>query len=458
MTATAALGRSLGLKLLLVGALVLALGIPLGLVNILAWERENRAASVASEVGAALGGPQTVRGPFLAIPVDTVIVTETGRGDELTRTETTRRQLIMVSPDTLSLSAELETRILRRAIYTVPGYRAAITMEGDFDLTGVSALAPEGGVIAWDEARVIAAVTDLRAISEDFQAGTSLSGTPLSFEPGLAVRGLPEGSGGPGAAARVVSAPLPGLSEGARLQLEGRLTLTGAQAFAMQPSGRETRARVTGDWPHPGFAGAYLPAERTVSEAGFEAAWLVPYLARGFSARWVEGPGQGLTQAAAPVMTVNLVNPADGYARVARSLKYAFFFVGFTLLMFFLIEASSAQRLHAAQYILIGLAQVVFYLLLLALSEHAAIGVAFAAAAGATIALTALYAWAAFRNNARAMITFAALTVSYIVQFLLVLVEDYALLIGAGLAFIAVAATMYVTRKVDWYDVTGPGS
>ncbi len=453
MTATTTLGRSLGLKLLLVGALVLALGIPLGMVNILAWERENRAQRVAVDVGASMGGAQTVRGPFLAIPVDTVRVTETGSGESLVRRETLERQLIIVSPDRLDVSARLETSTLRRAIYTVPVYRAVMSLSGAFDLTGVPALAPAGGAIGWDGARLFATVGDLRGISEDFQAEVSTQDGLLSFEPGLPLRSAAADVrfSGEGLAANAVSAPLAGLSDGAQITLEGQLVLTGAQSFGLQPSGRETRARLTGDWPHPGFAGAYLPTEREVTDTGFQADWLVPYLARGFPARWIEGQGFSLNQARDAVMTVNLVNPGDGYARVGRSLKYAFFFVGFTLLMFFLIESSSAQRLHAAQYILIGLAQVVFYLLLLALSEHAAIGVAFASAAGATIGLTALYAWTAFRNNARAMLTFAALTVSYIVQFLLVLVEDYALLIGAGLAFIAVAATMYVTRKLDWY-------
>lgn len=453
MTATATLGRSLGLKLLLVGALVLALGIPLGMVNILAWERENRAQSVAVEVGASVGGEQTVRGPFLAVPVDTPRVTETGSGETLVRRETIDRQLIIISPDRLDVSASLETTTLRRAIYTVPVYRAVISLDGEFDLTGVAALAPTGGTIAWNEARLLATVGDLRGISEDFQAEVNTQDGRLSFEPGLPLRSTNVNTAfsGEGIGSNAVSAALTGLGEGTRMTLEGRLVMTGARSFSVQPSGRETRARLTGDWPHPGFTGAYLPSERVISDSGFEADWLVPYLARGFPARWIEGQGHSLNLARDAVMTVNLVNPGDGYARVGRSLKYAFFFVGFTLLMFFLIESSSAQRLHAAQYILIGLAQVVFYLLLLALSEHAEIGVAFASASAATVALTALYAWTAFRNNARGMLTFAALTVSYIVQFLLVLVEDYALLIGSGLAFIAVAATMYVTRKVDWY-------
>lgn len=459
MTQLAGRGRSLGLKLLLVGALVLGLGLPLGMVNVLAWERENRAGEVAREVGSALGGAQTVQGPFLVVPADILIITETTRGEEVVRAETIQRQYVILSPDTLDVTAQLETRILRRAIYTVPGYQASVSLSGTFNLDGIDALTPANGTLQWDEAQVFALVSDLRGIAEDFDARVSTGPEPLSFEPGLAFRRNQDAVSFGAPAARGVSAGVEGLEGNREFTFEGRLVLTGASSFSIQPSGRETRAQISGDWAHPGFAGAYLPGTREVSETGFSADWLVPYLARGFPARWVEGQGYSLSNAEQAVMTVNLVNPGDGYARVSRSLKYAFFFVGFTLLMFFLIEASSEQRLHSAQYILIGLAQVVFYLLLLALSEHAGIALGFSIAAGATVILTALYAWAAFRNNARAMLTFAALTVSYMVQFLLVLVEDYALLIGSALAFLAVAATMYVTRKIDWYAQEGtPGS
>lgn len=448
MSETSARGRSLGLKMLLVGGLVLALGVPLAIVNVLAWERENRARDIAVEVGAAMGGAQTFRGPFLAIPFDTVQVTETGRGEDLVRTETNLRQFIIVSPETLDLSVQLETHTLRRAIYTVPAYRSTMSMTGRFDLDGVAALAPSDATISWDEAHLFATISDLRGISEDFEAQVSTQAAPLAFEPGIA---FPIGDSRNG---RGIRAPLEGIADGTRMEFTGALVLTGARSFSLQPSGRETRAQVTGDWPHPGFDGSYLPTDREISEDGFSADWLVPYLARGFPARWIEGQSYSLSNAQGAAMTVNLANPADGYARVSRSLKYAIFFVGFTLLMFFLIEASGSQRLHAAQYILIGLAQVVFYLMLLALSEHASITLAFAGSAGATIALTAAYAWTAFRDNARAMLTFAALTVSYVIQFLLVLIEEYALLIGSGLTFLAIAGTMYVTRKVDWYGIT----
>lgn len=451
MTRESGRGRSLGLKIFLVGALVIALGVPLALVNLLAWERQNRAHDVAVEVGDALGGAQTVRGPFLVVPLDVASVTETGRGEDVARTRTVKRQFVFVSPVAVDIAATLETRILRRAIYSVPAYRGVISLSGAFDLAGIEALVPANGALSWDEARVFVAVSDLRGISEDFEARVSVQTAPLRFEPGLPIGHNVEPYSASIPSARGISAAVSGLSERSVFTFDGELVLTGARAFALQPSGQETTVRIHGDWPHPGFDGAYLPGNREISVDGFSAEWFVPYLARGFPARWIEGQGYDLSNSHQAVLAVNLISPADGYARVSRSLKYAFFFVGFTLLMFFLIETRSPRRLHAAQYILIGMAQIVFYLLLLALSEHAGVGLAFAGASGATILLTALYAWSAYRDNASAIFTFGALTASYATLFLLVLMEDYALLLGSALAFLAVAVTMYVTRRIDWY-------
>jgi len=195
-----------------------------------------------------------------------------------------------------------------------------------------------------------------------------------------------------------------------------------------------------------------LPEGREISSTGFNAQWQVPYLARGVPGAWLQGEFD-VRDVDRTAFGVRLFTPTDGYTSVGRSLKYAIFFIGFLMLMFFLIEAASKDRVHAAQYILIGLAQVVFYLLLLAFSEHMATFAAYFTASLATISVTSLYAVTAFRSKARGMATFAVLGVIYAMQYALVLLEDYALLIGAVLAFFAVALTMYVTRRLNWYEL-----
>ena len=442
--------RSMGLKLILVGALVVLLGVPLAIVNLLAWERANRAEVVAVEVGAAYGGPQEMRGPFLAIPY--TIEREVEVRDDNNRVRREMRpatETVIVSPDTLHITGQLESRILSRAIYDVPVYEAGLELGGTFDTSGVADLVPEGGQADWSAARMVYAVSDLRGIGEDFHF--TLSGRrTLRFEPQSDFDRV----GANGSAWRGMSAPVPGLRAGEAFEFEASLQISGAQSFALLASGRETTADISSDWRHPGFDGTFLPDSREIGAEGFTASWRVPYLARGVPASWVEGKGYSLHQAGNALFAVNLVTPADGYAQVSRSLKYALLFLAFTLLMFFLIEANGDRPVHAAQYILIGLAQVIFYLLLLALSEHVGVWAAYGAAALATIMLTAGYALSVFRSQPMAMVTFAGLTLTYLIQFVLVLMEDYALLIGSALAFGAVAVTMFVTRKVDWYGVT----
>ncbi|MBI1234971.1 MAG: cell envelope integrity protein CreD [Alphaproteobacteria bacterium] len=442
--------RSMGLKLILVGALVVLLGAPLALVNLLAWERANRAETVSAEVGAAYGGAQEMRGPFLVLPYTIDREMEVRDANGRTRREMrTVTETIVLSPDTLHLTGALETRILHRAIYDVPVYEAGLQMSGRFDTGAAGDVLPEGGTIDWTGARMIYAVSDLRGIGEDFRF--TLSGRrALRFEPQSDFDRL----GPDGAAWRGMAAPVANLRPGEAFDFEGALQISGAGRFALLASGRETTADVTSDWPHPGFDGQYLPDTREIGSDGFTASWRVPYLARGVPAAWVEGRGYTLNQASTALFAVNLVTPADGYAQVSRSLKYALLFLAFTLLMFFLIEANGERPVHAAQYVLIGLAQVVFYLLLLAMSEHLGVWAAYGVAALATITLTAGYALTIFRSQPRAMVTFAGLTLTYLVQFVLVLVEDYALLIGSGLVFAALAATMFMTRKVDWYGMT----
>lgn len=439
--------RSLGLKLILIGALVALLGIPLLFVNILAWERSNRAEEVAREVGLAQGGPQTLRGPFLLIPVEApeivAVNTPTGAVQETRIVE----QTIIISPDTLDITADLDISILSRAIYDVPVYTAQLRLGGAFAAGDLSGLLPERGEPVWDRARLVIGISDLRGFRDQvrFSMGGRLG--EAVFEPGSAF----DRRGGRGDTRwHGVTAPL-SLGPGEAFNFDAELTFTGAERFSLIASGRETTVHVSGNWPHPGFTGAYLPATRELAEDNFSASWQIPYLARGVPARWLEGERFTLARADESAFTINLTDPADGYAQVGRALKYAIFFLGFTVLTVFLLEAAGGTRIHAAQYLLIGLSQVIFYLILLAQSEHQSVLVAYLTAAGATTALTASYAATAFRSFARGATLLALLAMVYGLQYALLILEDYALLIGAWLAFAALALSMWVTRNVDWY-------
>ena len=229
-----------------------------------------------------------------------------------------------------------------------------------------------------------------------------------------------------------------------------RLRTDGASRVGLAAFARETTLTLRGDWPDPSFDGGVLPDEREVTEDGFNATWRITYLARGtpgaaadISLDALIGAGPGVT----------LLDTANPYQSVVRALKYAPMFLGLVFLTYFLFETTSGRRAHPAQYILVGLAQLVFYMLMLSVSEIAGFNLGFLAAAVATVLAISLYAGSVFGTRKSAMQAMAVFSTLYAFIYLLMRLEDYALLVGSLASFAAIAATMWMTRNLDWYGV-----
>jgi inner membrane protein len=270
-----------------------------------------------------------------------------------------------------------------------------------------------------------------------------------AFEPGLVAQGAePIDTGG-------LSVALPIADPAQGIAFDLALTIAGGGSLRFAPAGEETAIALEGTWPHPSFQGARLPDQRTVGETGFKASWTVPYLARAIPRAFFADQGlQGRFETEA--FGLDFVSTESPYTSVNRALKYALMFLGLVFLTFFLIEATMGGRAHAAQYILLGLAQVVFYLLVLAFAEHIGFDVAFIGAAAATVALCGVYAATVFRSFFKGLLSFIAFAGAYGLIYVLMKSEDYALLIGSTAAFGAVALTMAVTRNLDWYAARLP--
>ena len=223
----------------------------------------------------------------------------------------------------------------------------------------------------------------------------------------------------------------------------------------MLPLGSTTTLQLHSNWPHPSFHGAFLPAERTIAPTGFDARWQVLELNRSYRQVWSEFE---VSEAALAESSfgVGLYQAVDVYQRVERAVKYALLFIALTFLTFFAWEQITRNRLHPLQYLLIGLALSIFYLLLIALSEHISFVIAYVAAAVALAALIGVYVAGALRSSMRGGIAAAAMSGVYALLYALVLSEDYALLLGAIVLFVALAAVMLVTRTVDWYRLGSP--
>ena len=430
--------RSMGVKLLVVCALAMLLTIPALLVGALVEDRTHRAADVIHEISGHVGGPQTFLGPTLAIPY--TIPPESAN-------EATRHGMYLVFPARGSALVRTSTQERRRSLFKVPVFEAELKMDADFDLTGVPSALPPGATLDWPRSEIIVGVTDPRGALADAlltSNGKTSAMVPAEISQSLAIAGdEPQ---------RLV---LFGAKTDSKIgpntlfSVSSSLHFSGAQRIALLAYAKTTHLSVQGEWPNPSFDGGFLPVSRTISDHGFQAEWSVPFIARGVRA---DGPGDTVAGIGATALGVSFIEVADPYQSVNRSLKYVPLFLGLLFLSYFVFEVTTGKRVHPAQYILVGIAQIIFYLLLLSLAERIGFDLGFLLAGIATVSLLAANAGWIFKSRAqgfKALVVFGAL---YSLIYLLLRLEDNALLIGAIASFFAVAATMYFTRRIDWYS------
>lgn len=439
--------RSMGLKLLLVCGLAVLMAIPAALVLALLMDRTHRADQVTGEIGRLMGGPQTFLGPVIAVPYQV---------PAQAKDQAPTPGVYVLFPARARAAVQAASQVRTRSLFHVPVYRADLDLEASFDLAGASAGAPSGAVFDWSRAQLVVGASDFRGAQAD--AAITVAGKPLQLSPSTLISDVsaPLGDNQTRPLAvnetlRFMGAPVADFARpGARFDAETNLKFSGAQRLAILAYGKTTDVRITSDWPSPSFDGGFLPSRQQVGAKGFTASWSVPFIARGVPA---EGGQDVLTRLGPTSIGVSFVEPGNPYQAVGRSLKYALLFVGLVFLAYFVLETLSGRRVHPAQYLLVGLAQMIFYLLLLSIAEQTGFDWAFLISAGATVGLISAYAGWAFESRARgaaALVVFGAL---YALIYLLMRLEDLALLVGAVSSFAAIAAVMYLTRKIDWYGV-----
>ena len=428
--------RSMGLKLLLVSALALLMTIPSLFVNGLVEERTKRAKEVIQEISSRAGGSQTFLGPSLSIPYS---MASPYKGASPTP------GVYVVFPAKGDASIKVRSEERHRSLFKAPVYEANLKFDATFDLTGVPAAAPAGAELDWTRATIVIGVSDVRGALAD---GTlTANGKTVAFlpaeDPGEPNPRLPLAYFG----VRTSELTQPN----AIFNVTANMSFSGAQRLAVLAYGKSTHLTVEGDWPGPGFDGGFLPVKRTVSAQGFTAEWSVPFMARGIAA---EGTNSEVSALDSTAMGISFIEMADPYQSVSRALKYALLFIGLLFLSYFVFEATAGKRVHPAQYVLVGIAHMIFYLLLLSLAERVGFDWGFFVAAGATVILlssNAEWIFASRGQGLRALLVFSLL---YVFIYLLLRLEDDALLVGAMASFLAVAAVMYFTRNIDWYSST----
>jgi inner membrane protein len=428
----------MGVKLLIVCALALVMTIPALFVDDLVDDRTHRESDVVKEISSHVGGQQTFLGPTLAIPYDIPATSSAFNAKHGT---------YLVFPAQASAIVKTRAEEKRRSLFKVPVFQADLNFEAAFDLNGLPATAPQGAVLDWSRAEFIVGVTDARGAISD---GTlSIGAKTLPLSPAETAENFSFGAD----AAQQLKLKLFGARPGnvqpvSHFTVTAAMRFSGAQRIALLAYGKTTRLTMQGDWPNPSFDGGFLPVSHTISPSGFTADWTVPFIARGVRA---EGVGDTITGLDTTALGVSFVELADPYQSVTRSLKYVLLFLGLLFLSYFVFEVTTGKRVHPAQYLLVGVAQIIFYLLLLSLSERIGFDFGFLIAGAATVTLLSTNAgwiFASREQSFRALVVFALL---YTLIYLLLRLEDNALLVGAVASFLAVAGAMYFTRSIDWY-------
>ncbi|MEM6622980.1 MAG: cell envelope integrity protein CreD [Pseudomonadota bacterium] len=411
-------------------ALTFLMGIPLLAIAMVIEDRVAYKREAVREVSRQWGGPVALKGPALIIPVE---VTRDGtvRGPEVfsrTETITERADPIILMPEVLEITAAATSEVRRRGIFDVPVYGVGLDLVFRFDTERVAQVLRDRETALWDLAELRVGMPSTRAFVGD--AALTAGEARFDLEPGASA-----GLGG-------IKAALGDPRSLGDLRLE--MALNGTDELTFSPAGRVTRVTITSDWPDPAFSGAFLPTSRTIQDDGFQARWEISHLARD-----IPQVARG-ADFRSPAFGVRFFNAVDIYHRAQRAAKYGTLFIALTFLTVFLSERLASRPAHPVQVVLIGIAQCVFFLLLLSLSEQIGFGLSYILAALATTALIGFYGATGLGLGRWWWTLAGALAVLYGVLYLILQSADYALLAGSILAFVAVALMMVMRRSDDW--------
>lgn len=431
--------RSFGLKLMLVCALALSMEIPAAFVYMIFSSRAMSAEAAIFDVTSLQAGNQNLLGPVIIAPYERDSVVSVNSVNNVNQIRTTTGHVLLYA-ETGAVTADLKTEVRKRGLQQVPVFTSNATFKATFNPARITAEAPSGARILWNDAKILMNVSDLRGAKD---AQLTVGGRALEM--------APIGLNRPDSSSQRIIGALLGWTEEPQagvIQVNASLNVTGAQSISLATFARDTTIELSGDWRSPRFDSGVLPDTRQVTKDGFSASWHVPFLARG-----VPGAGADIWFEQLMSPGASLLNEASPYQSVERALKYAPMFIGLVFLTYFLFEVTSGKRAHPAQYILVGLAQVIFYMLLLAISEVLGFTTGFVIAAVATVMALSLYAGSVFASRVAMLKALGVFSTLYALIYVLLRQEDYALLVGSIAAFLAITGTMFMTRNLDWYGV-----
>lgn len=426
------------LQLLLIGILVLILKIPVFMISNLIYERQGREYDATVEVTSKWGDEQTFIGPALVVPYKYHWQEIGDKGKTVERTQT---RFAVFLPEKLNVRGEMKTEIRYRGIFKVPVYNIDLNIQGEFSRPAFKDwdVLPED--ILWDQTQLVVGISDTRAVRE--QVSLNWNDQVFDFLPGI---GAYEGIAWSG-----IHVDLPGQPDSRLLTFAFSLPLNGSRGLYITPLGKDTSVDLKSNWNSPSFQGAWLPGQRTVNTNGFEATWEIPYLGRNYPQSW-NSEKLMEEKIMASRFGVDLIKVIDKYRMAERSVKYASMFILLTFAAVWLIEILVRYRVHFLQYLMLGFALCIFYLLELSLSEHIIFAAAYAIAAVAIIVMITAYGKVMLKTYKKAAIIGSVVTALYGYLYIILCNEDYALLMGAIGMFVILGLIMFLTRRVNWSE------
>ncbi|WP_337016841.1 cell envelope integrity protein CreD [Leclercia sp. AS011] len=420
----------------LLGCILLLL-VPLFMVGNLISERESYRNEVENTLRQSTSGPQQLVGPLVAIPVtETYFKAEDGK-----QVEYKKRYMHFILPESLQVNGNQHVETRSIGIYDGQIWNTELKINARFTLEELDQL--KGETMTLGQPFIVVGVGDSRGIGA--VSVSKINGETLSIEPGAGVYGSLSG----------IHIPLSNKAlEAKSFPLEMSLNLTGTGSFAVVPVGRNSAMTLNSNWPHPGFMGNYLPVKHQISDSGFQANWQSSWFANNLGG-WFND-NEVPEWRAIPAFSVTVATPADQYQLTDRAIKYAILLIALTFMAFFVFETLTGLRLHPMQYLLVGLSLVLFYLVLLAMSEHVGFTPAWIIASLVGAAMNGVYLQAVLKSWKRSGIFVLALLGLDVVMWFLLRSEDSALLLGSAVLALALFAVMYLTRHFDWYSLSQP--
>lgn len=419
-------------KVLIIIGLILLLLIPSGFILALIFERQGLRDSALEEVSSKWGKEQNIGGPVLYVKLV--------KNGPLAADEDTNVKYLKILPSDISINGNILPELRYRGIYKFALYSANLNISGKFEIPDKSDLGYSNWDIVPEESFVIVGISDMIGIKDSIKL--KWNSTDSEFYPGVKVNDIFSS----GIWTKVV--PKAGVDN----LFSFNLNVRGSENIKFLPLGKETNVKIDSNWGEPSFVGAFLPVDRSIVNNKFEAKWKVLDFNRNYSQKWVDADadiGEKINQSA---FGLKLLIPVDEYKETLRAVKYMIMFVGLTFIVFFFVELLNKKRIHPIQYLLVGFSLIMFYMLLLSISEHIKFNIAYLLSTITIVLLISTYSYSILKSKKMALCMAVFLSSLYSFLYVLLRNQDYSLIIGTLGLFVILSVIMYLTRNIDWYD------